>query len=86
MKAWVAQKVNDGYAVNCIDDDGKVCLHLGGTEYRPMVVSLDVANTLVDKQNAAEVEKIVATHKKRAAQLAELERIPDAYIPVTFSE
>lgn len=86
MKAWVAQKVNDGYAVNCIDDDGKVCLHLGGTEYRPMVVSLDVANALVDKQNAAEVKQLVAAHKERAAQIAALELSPDTYIPVTFSE
>lgn len=86
MKAWVAQKVEGGFVVNCINDEGKICLQLGGTEYKPMVVGQEEATRLVDIENAREVEMMIAAHKERAAQLAAYEATPDSYSPVKFVE
>ncbi len=87
MKAWVAQKVEGGFVVNCIDDEGEVCLHLGGTEYKPMVVDLEESIRLVDIENSREVEKMIADHKERVSQLAAYDNKNDSsYTPVSFQE
>lgn len=85
MKAWVAQKVNGGYAINCIDDEGTVCLFLGNN--RPHIVQKEEADALVEKCNKQEIEKMITQHNERVAQLAAYEeQSKSMYAPVPFSE
>jgi len=85
MKAWVAKKVEGGFTVNAIDDEGTVCRFLGND--RPHIVQKEEADALVEKCNMQEIESLVRQHKERAAQLAAYEEIGDStYTPVEFSE
>jgi len=85
MNAWIAQKVEGGFVVNCIDDQGEVCLYLGNL--KPYIAQKEEADALVEKCNIQEIEKMVAAHKERVAQLAAYETQDDSsYIPVSFQE